>query len=424
MERNSNRWQIEHTCPQCSAPVLLEDTDRIFNCPFCRVKLFISTDSYFRYFIPPRIPPSEEMILVPYWRLRGMLFTIKLKQTDSRYVDATLQGYNSKIYPLSLGVRPQAVKLKYLLPEMSHHFYLPVTPFKSIVPNIEKRVFHLDSARFSKNTPAIELIPDLVFSHIFIGESSALIYLPVGFLDGKMTDLVAETALESGEAAEGMNFTQYQHWRLTFTPLLCPECGWDIQADRKTLLLACRNCNSLWTGEGNKLLKHDYYILPGKTGDVYLPFWMVTAEIGGTELTSYADLVRFANLPRVVKPGWEERPLFFWIPGFKIQPKVFLNTIRKSTISQPQTERGDRLPEGEILPLTISSNDLKDSIRLFLMDTAIPRKRFLPHAEDVKVRITSKEIVLVPFREDHGEYLQREMHITLGKNLLRFGENL
>jgi DNA-directed RNA polymerase subunit RPC12/RpoP len=41
MASTMNGVYLSHQCPQCGAPVQLEETDRIFSCPFCQVRLFI-----------------------------------------------------------------------------------------------------------------------------------------------------------------------------------------------------------------------------------------------------------------------------------------------------------------------------------------------------------------------------------------------
>ena len=51
----------------------------------------------------------------------------------------------------------------------------------------------------------------------------------------------------------------------------------------------------------------------------YLPFWQIRATIPGVGLGSFADLARFANLPRTMPSQWAEQPLTFRIPAFKIQ---------------------------------------------------------------------------------------------------------
>ncbi|MCK7515939.1 MAG: hypothetical protein MZV70_76205 [Desulfobacterales bacterium] len=64
-------FQIEHQCPQCGAPANLEETDRLFACPFCRVKSFLLTRDYFRYVLPAKNPAGKELVYFPYWRFKG-----------------------------------------------------------------------------------------------------------------------------------------------------------------------------------------------------------------------------------------------------------------------------------------------------------------------------------------------------------------
>jgi DNA-directed RNA polymerase subunit RPC12/RpoP len=424
VEKRSDNWKIEHACPQCSAPVLLEDTDRLLVCPFCRVKLFISTDSHFRYFIPPRMESSDELIMIPYWRFRGMHFAVRLPKTDSRVVDATIQGYVSSSLPLSLGVRPQAVKLRFLLPEMKRHFYLPELSFREVMPVIEKRLLQIETITFNRRMKAAQMMPDLVFHRTFIGETSSLIYLPARMDGNAMIDQVSGSPLSGTGLSEQLSFTKYRDWRLDFIPLLCPECGWDLDGERQSLALACPNCSTLWMGSGGNLKKVPYAIIEKRTDAIYLPFWRVRAEMEGARLDTFADLVRFSNLPRVVQPEWEERRLYIWIPAFKLQPRAFLAAIRKATVTQLSAGPEGSLSKKRILPLTLPEGDLKDCIMLFMTEVAIPKKRFLPTVSDIKIDIAEKEIVLVPFSEERQEFIQEDMHLTIGKNLFRFGRNI
>jgi len=74
---------ITHQCLQCGAPVELQETDRIFACPFCRVRLFIHADGPFRYHLKPRFEHPGELVYAPYWRFRGNAFV--LRPVDMRH---------------------------------------------------------------------------------------------------------------------------------------------------------------------------------------------------------------------------------------------------------------------------------------------------------------------------------------------------
>ena len=71
---NTSRLVIEHQCPQCGAPATLEETERLFTCPFCRVKSYLVTRDYFRYMLPHAAPAGKSLVFLPYWRFKGSFF--------------------------------------------------------------------------------------------------------------------------------------------------------------------------------------------------------------------------------------------------------------------------------------------------------------------------------------------------------------
>ncbi len=46
-------WAIELQCPQCGAPVTMEEADRILACAFCRVRLIMIHPGYPQYYLDP-----------------------------------------------------------------------------------------------------------------------------------------------------------------------------------------------------------------------------------------------------------------------------------------------------------------------------------------------------------------------------------
>src|SRR3989339_2060059 len=38
--------------------------------------------------------------------------------------------------------------------------------------------------------------------------------------------------------------------RFRFVPTLCPHCGWDMEGQKDSLVLICRNCDSAWPCPG------------------------------------------------------------------------------------------------------------------------------------------------------------------------------
>ena len=44
-------------------------------------------------------------------------------------------------------------------------------------------------------------------------------------------------------------------WRLKFLPTLCPNCAWDLEGDRDSVVLICRNCSTAWQPDQDKFTR-------------------------------------------------------------------------------------------------------------------------------------------------------------------------
>ena len=97
----SSNLLIEHQCPQCGAPATLEETDHLFSCEFCRVKSYLLS-RVFRYVLPHNAPSNKELVFLPYWRFKGMLFFCISNGIKQKIVDVSQQGISSPLFPPSL----------------------------------------------------------------------------------------------------------------------------------------------------------------------------------------------------------------------------------------------------------------------------------------------------------------------------------
>ena len=118
---NSGSWEIDYQCPQCGAPVTLEETVRLFGCPFCRVRLCFSPEDSLRCFLSPAADIPEELTFIPYWRLKGMVFSCRESGVDATPLDASVLAVKSRTLKLSLGIRPQVMRLKLFSPGTPGH---------------------------------------------------------------------------------------------------------------------------------------------------------------------------------------------------------------------------------------------------------------------------------------------------------------
>ena len=123
-----SHWRIEQGCPQCGAPVTLDETDRLLACPFCRTRLYLVTEDHFHYYIPPAAKADGELFYIPYWRLRGSLFSVNASEVTHRFIDTNTLAVNFPGLPYSLGLRPQALKLRFVAPATQGRFIAPDLP--------------------------------------------------------------------------------------------------------------------------------------------------------------------------------------------------------------------------------------------------------------------------------------------------------
>ena len=409
----SDGWRIDQECPQCGGPVTLDETDRVLACPYCRVRLYIAADGLFRYVLPARSQDVDGRLLIPYWRVKGQVFSCVPFEVMAGVIDMTRRAVDFPGLPSSLGVRPQAMKLRFATTETNRAFVRAQTSPAEAVANCERLYNDLNDL--------------VVFDQAFIGETVSLVYLPIttkgaiydAVVDRKIAPLPAEgidrSALIDRSAAVDIRFV----------PTLCPHCGWDLEAERDSLVLLCQHCQSAWQAKGLGLQRTAFGVLGGDfKPDRYLPFWRTKPLIEGVTLRSYADLVRFANLPKILRDAWEKQELILWTPAFKVHPRNLLGIAKTLTIAQPSEEIAEHLPKAAYHPVNLPPAESVECIKVLLADFARPKQAFFPRLGDVSVGVAERKLVFVPFQEIGGEIRHPDHRICISRNLLEYGRNL
>jgi DNA-directed RNA polymerase subunit RPC12/RpoP len=409
----SSNLRIAYQCPQCGAPATLEETDRLFSCAYCRVKSFLISGDCFQYVLPHAAPEDKKLLFFPYWRFKGMLFSCVSTGIRQKFIDASHQAVESKYFPLSLGFRPQALKLRFLSPETKGYFVRPQQALDGVTKIFKNRF----SAFF----------PKPVFHQAHIGESLSLIYAPYyrnhNLYDAVLNEPIASDLLPDFE--ELIAKAGSPDWGIRFLPTLCPTCGWDLEGQRDALVLLCRNCNSAWTAGKDRFVKVEFAHM-AETGLnlIYLPFWRIETAISGIDLDTYADLIKVANLPKVLKTDFHNRPFRFWSLAFKIRPQTFLPLATKMTLSQPQQTLSYELPKSDLYPVNLPIQEAVETLKINLANFIKPRKASLPQLPEIKIKIKDYLLVYVPFREKHQELTQPCCNFTITKTHLTLAKNL
>jgi hypothetical protein len=312
-----------------------------------------------------------------------------------------------------VGLRSQALKLKFVAPETEGQFLKPNRSLDTVIQTFEHR--------FSKTLTN----PVLQQSHI--GETVSLIYSPV-YVKDKVYDAVINEPVSS-TLPDDFNIDQFPggpaDWQIQFISTLCPKCGWDLDGERDTLVLLCKNCTTAWYSVGKSLKQLKFGLYPG-AGDIglYLPFWRIRAHISGIQLESYADLIKVANLPRVAQDGWQDLGFRFWVPAFKVRPRVFLRLATNMTLSQPTDNLQGELPGTRHQPITMPVTEAVESLKMTLFSFIKPRSTLMDIAPQIGIDARSFVLVYIPFKEGHHEFIHPELQFAVNKNTLKLSKNL
>ena len=408
-------FNVQHQCPQCGAPLILKEETLFFVCEFCRVRSYISHKGFFRYMFSPseQTKEDEEIIYLPYWRFKGVRYTCTLKGVESKFLDISRLAMQKapKHVSTSLGFRPQALTLKLISAETKGTFLKP-SGYKKTLLDMDKSLALTSKQNFQEN----------------IGETSSLIYSPFYQNNGTLYDAVLNKPL-GPFATNELDVNTENRCRpekeITFIPGLCPSCGWDLEGISDSLVLVCRNCQTLWRGHGNQLARIKFSCTqPVNTDDVLLPFWKIIADISMVNLKSYSDLIKFANLPQVPKSGSNEQLLSFWAPAFKIRPKIFLRLIKQLAILQPKDTLNKHLGTQALYAVNLPSTEAVESIKITLGSLMKPAIHHLHKLPEIKVSPKKIKLIYLPFESKSHDLYHPQMGVSINKNSLKLSKNL
>ena len=257
-----------------------------------------------------------------------------------------------------------------------------------------------------------------------IGETLSLIYTPVYLKDGSLYDAVLDRPFASAPEGDlrALESDPHPEGKIDFLPTLCPHCGWDLSGEKDAAVLLCRNCTSAWIPSEAGFEPLPFRVLHGGgEADLHLPFWRMRAQVAGLKLESRADLIRLANLPRQIRPEWEETGPDFWIPAFKVQPHLFLRLARQFTLTGSEAGSGIELPRARLFPATLPAAEAAESIKVAIASIAMAKRLILPRLPEIRVKIEECALVYVPFKAQGSEWIQPAMQIAVNGNALDLG---
>ena len=404
---------VEHGCPQCGAPIELDELDHLLRCPYCNVKSFLFTPGYSRLVLPHKAP-DKEIIHVPYLRFKGNVYFCKDKTVGYRFIDITRPGIPLKAIPPSLGVRPQAMKMRFVTPDTRGSFLRFSLKATDILTDAGRLAGDLASGR--------------ILHRAYIGETLSLIYLPLYVKQNRIVDAVLNrpvTVLPDDQDIFQQTTGSRSRWGPRFMATLCPQCGWSLEGERDSVVLICSNCDTVWQASKGRFTEVKYSVIEGRKADTtYLPFWSILADTRGVEINSYADFLRVTNQPAVIQSDWESREMRFWSPAFKIRPKIFLRLSRQLTCLSRHAGAEGGLAKKNLYPVTLPQAEAAQSMKLTLASSAIAKEDVFPFLPRIRFTVKDSTLVYLPFTDTGHDMVQQDTLISINKNALAFGRGL
>ena len=369
--------------------------------------------TYFRYLLPHNPTVDRELIYFPFWRFKGILYSCVNAGVVSRFVDSSQQAIKSTHFPFSAGIRPQVGKLTFATEKSKGRFLRPDIPYADAI-----NLFKTSLARF---------VPKPIYHQSYIGEIVSLLYAPF-YLSGRLFDAMQNKPVTSripDNLEDTLSRTEKVENRTRLFATICPACGWDLDGEKDAALLICKNCQTAWqpTKKGFKKLPLICLTEMGRFKTSF-PFWRIAADVDGVSMGSVADFRRLANISQPAEEKDTEARFHFWVPAFKVRPKMLLTLSRRLTVAQIPVNGDKKLPEGAMIPANLPVTEAAQTLKIVFAELVRPSRIYFPRLSQIQIVARQALLVYIPFNEDHHDYIQPKLNIGIGKKLLKLAENM
>jgi hypothetical protein len=346
-----------------------------------------------------------------------MAFTCTPGAVKAGAIDINHIALAAKALPWSLGIQPQISRLHFLDPTVKGDFLSASLAIEQAVSGYEANMKQLGVSPWA----------DTALHRAFVGEQTSLLYYPMVCRDGRIFDALQDRSFGPVEGWDALlKQAKRPELQVSFYAATCPNCGVDLEGDRDTLMLTCRNCERAWKRGSEGLEEMSFYVIPDKTDEdqFALPFWRVRIDAEGVSLHSFGDFARLCNLPRVVTPAMDKTPFFFWVPAFKVNAELYLMLIRRMTLYQWTGELEQRLAGLTCHPVTIPAEESIESLTAALADLVADKRTLRPRLGKIKIALREALLVYLPFRARGGELIQAQIPLGIQRKALHYGLNI
>lgn len=413
---------IEQKCSSCGAPITLHEADRLIGCPFCGVHNYMVKRGALRFLLPARLPAgigADDLLYIPYIRFKGCVYQCQDLEVRHAVIDTTRIAIDRECFALSLGLRPQAMRLLQLTAAAGGCFVQRQLKLE--------RIF----AQAVKMTPLF--LPEAnreVRHRVFIGETLSRVYLPVYRRADAVVDAVTNTEIARDDAGwdelAGNAVRPREEWEPKFLSTLCPRCGALMHGEQDALILHCRNCETMWAEEDGRFAAVDWSRVPARADtDLAVPFWRIhLRQDRDGLLKTYADFIRLTGQPVVERAGDAQRRFSFWIPAFKLPPASFLQVAHYLTVAQKRLADGEPGALASAYPVTLCRQEAVEAMKSVLAEATLARKNLFPRLPALDLQAEKVSLVYLPFRDAGHDRVERQTSVVIAAAALKFGRKL
>jgi DNA-directed RNA polymerase subunit RPC12/RpoP len=446
---------LEHQCPQCGAPLSIEETTRLVACPYCRVRHYINVREFVRYVVSPLRANPLACVFVPYWRLRGMEYMLEETEIKSTFIDTTMCASSNPLFPHTLGFRQQTLKTTFALPNAQGTFIQSAFDSNEFVKRLKKQRAAMETISASSSSIVREqsssissiakflmidrydppktasisrYSSDITNSKLkyreFIGETISLIYFPYYSKNGRCLDGVSEKDIGAWSQPESLGREDTKStFLLSLLPVMCPQCGSNMDGAKDSLALGCSHCSTVWRPNDDSWQQMQVSIMddPSIQADIHIPFYCMRPESETITCKTFADLIRLTNIAKPLTQQAENSPLSLWIPAFRMEPQRFLLLGKLATIAQAKTKNVDALPNGAICPVTISFAEAAQAMQPLLLSITANKKNLGILVGENHITAQSFSLVYIPFVKRGYEFVQPAFNAAVHENTVKWG---
>lgn len=414
---------IEQSCPSCGASIVLREDDRLVVCQFCDVNSYKCGQGAERFVLPYTLPAevgANQLFFAPYLRFKGLVYCVKNEQVSRKIIDTTRAGFSgvgSDKLPVSLGLRPQTLKLRSVTAKHDGLFLKQSIPTKEVF-------FHAASVLDLFNEKSNEKI----YHRAFIGETLSRIYQPYYIKDNLFFDAVLRKRVGPFAGVKSLldgGGHSKQEWEPLCISTNCPHCGGKLGGQSHSVVLPCTNCGHHWEERKGVFEKIDWSVAGRFSRELtYLPFWKIECEFDGFQLNSFGDYLNFTNQTIINDGRYDSLPLYFIVPAFKLNPKEFLKVASQLTLAQTRLRKEHKVEKVAGYTINLKSEEAIQSIKSIIASTMLAREHRFPLIPKLQTQIKGCRLVYLGFERNNHDYIQQYNLTSIQTAALKYGRKL